>query len=91
MLRKAVLAAYTEAVDDDDFPEWYSSLLSADPTKTKVSGVAKQIQFLGLVSLFNSKCGTKVNAFRMHFYSTTPIYANASMTISVGTKCLPLL
>ncbi len=70
-----VLAAYSEAIDNDNFPDWYSSLLTADPTKPNASGMVKQIWFLGLVSLFNSKCGSKVNAFRMHcflLYSFTP-------------------
>ena len=91
MLRKAVLAAFTEAVDDDNFPELYSSLLSADPTKSNASGIAKQIQLLGLVSLFNSKCGTKVNAFRMHcflLYSFTPETNSTQVHLLLGEHCL---
>jgi hypothetical protein len=93
MLRKAVLSAYSEAIDDDNFPEWYSSLLTADPTKPNASGMAKQIRFLGLVSLFNSKCGSKVNAFQMHcflLYSFTPETNSTRVHLLLGKHCLVL-
>jgi hypothetical protein len=91
MLRKAVLAAYLEAKDDDIIPEWYSSLLHADPTKTNATGMAKQIQFLGLVSLFKSKCGNKVNAFRLHcfvLYSFMPEVKETRVVLLLTENCL---
>lgn len=63
MLRKAVIAAYTSAVNDEEtyrnVPEWLSLIESA---RSKV-GKSCHIKFLGLVSLFESKSGNKIVAF----------------------------
>ena len=74
MLRKAIIAAYTSAIQEDDHygtPEWLSLLNSV---RSKGSSIS-QLQFLGLVSLYESRSGNKVNAFRMHcfvLYSWSP-------------------
>lgn len=74
MLRKAIISAYTSAIQGDDHygtPEWLSLLNSARSKDSSTS----QLQFLGLVSLYESKSGNKVNALRMHsfvLYSWSP-------------------
>jgi hypothetical protein len=79
MLRKVVLAAYSEAIDDNNLPEWYSSLLTADLTKPNASGMAKQIRFLGLVSLFN-----------FLLYSFTPETNSTRVHLLLVEHCLAL-
>jgi len=68
MLRKAVIAAYTLAVNNEEryrnVPEWLSLIESA---RSKV-GKSCHIKFLGLVSLFESKSGNKIVAFRLHCF-----------------------
>ena len=74
MLRKAIIAAYTASIQNDEMygtPEWLS-LLNSPRSKASTSS---QIQFLGLVSLYESRSGNKVNAFLMHsfvLYSWNP-------------------
>ena len=77
MLLKAVTAVYTENVKDDErysaVPLWLSILQGTTKKSAKQRKAVDQIQFLGLVSLYRNKSGTKVTSFRLHsfvLYST---------------------
>ncbi len=75
MLRKAVTAVYTKSMNGEQkslIPEWLSYL---DPEKGKAKPTAPQLQFLGLVSLYQTKTESKVVAFILHsfvIYSDNP-------------------
>ncbi len=67
MLCKTILSAYEETVGTDprypDNPKWVSELKSTKPSKEK-----NPLQFLGFVSLFQTKSGSKVSAFIIHSF-----------------------
>jgi hypothetical protein len=67
MLYRTIISAYTETVGGDSrYPEkskWMLDLLSPKKSKEKLP-----LQFLGLVLLFQTQSGSKVNAFIMHSF-----------------------
>jgi hypothetical protein len=68
MLRNVIITAYKAAVEGDkrynEVPLWLSIIQS---TRSK-SATMSPIQFLGLVSLYETKSGNKVAAFRLHTF-----------------------
>ena len=80
MLSKAILAAYKDAVFDDKryepAPLW-KTLLAASSKKDYHH---HPIQFLGLVSLFQTKSETMVTAFRLHSFLLYCYLPKAKMT-----------
>ena len=69
MLAQSVTSIYNEIIGDNDWytsvPDWMKYLQKCTLTKAKD---VHQLQFLGLVSLYQTKTGSRVCAFHIHSF-----------------------